>query len=68
MSLIECYEKLQNARPTAFTVSELLREKQLGGGVKLGLKANTNQHFYCGKTYIINRNLCFIGLEFGWCY
>ena len=69
MSLIECYEKLQNARPTAFTISELLREKQLrGGGVKLGSKANTNQHFYCGKTYIINRNLYFIGLEFGWCY
>ena len=32
MSLIECCEMLQNARATAFTVSELLRENQLGAG------------------------------------
>ena len=31
MSLIECYWMLQNARVTAFTVSELLRENQHGG-------------------------------------
>ena len=30
MSLIECYWMLQNARVTAFTVSELLRENQQG--------------------------------------
>ena len=32
MSLIECYWMLQNARVTAFTVSELLREYQKAGG------------------------------------
>ena len=32
MSLIECYWMLQNARVTAFTVFELLRENQLGEG------------------------------------
>ena len=31
MSLIKCYWRLQNARVTAFTVSELLRENQQGG-------------------------------------
>ena len=36
MSLIKCYWILQNARVTPFTTSELLREKQQGGGgVKL---------------------------------
>ena len=35
MSLIECYWMLQNSRVTAFTVFELLRENQLGWGVKL---------------------------------
>ena len=33
-SLIKCFQTLQNARVTAFTVSELLRENQQGG-VKL---------------------------------
>ena len=32
MSLIKCYWMLQNARVTAFTVSELLRKNQQGGG------------------------------------
>ena len=32
MSLIECYWMLQNSRVTAFTVFELLKENQLGGG------------------------------------
>ena len=31
MSPIKCYRKLQNSRVTARTVSELLRENQLGG-------------------------------------
>ena len=35
MSLIKCYWMLRNARFTAFTVFELLRENQRGGGVKL---------------------------------
>ena len=35
MSLIECYWMLQNSRVTTFTVFELLRESQLGGGVKI---------------------------------
>ena len=36
MSLIECYWMLQNSRVTAFTVLELLRETNWGGGgVKL---------------------------------
>ena len=36
MSLIKCYWMLQNARITAFTVFELLKENQQGeGGVKL---------------------------------
>ena len=36
ISLMNCYWVLQNARVTAFTVSELLRENQHGGGrVKL---------------------------------
>ena len=34
MSLIECYWMLQNSRVTTFTVFELLREIQLGGGGK----------------------------------
>ena len=29
---MKCYQMLQNARVTAFTVSELLRENQQGGG------------------------------------
>ena len=32
MSLIECYWMLQNSGVTAFTIFELLREIQLGGG------------------------------------
>ena len=32
MSLIECYWMLQNSRVTAFTVLELLRETNWGGG------------------------------------
>ena len=36
MSLIECYWMLQNARIIAFTVFELLRENQLGGGRRGG--------------------------------
>ena len=35
MSLIECYWMLQNSRVTVFTVFELLRESQLGGGGKI---------------------------------
>ena len=35
MSLIECYWMLQNSRVTTFTVFELLRENQLGGGGKI---------------------------------
>ena len=49
-SLIKCYLMLQNARVTAFTVTELLRENQQGGGgvklpyphpPRLGLKKTT---------------------------
>ena len=32
MSLMKCYRMLQNARVTAFTVSELLRKKRKGEG------------------------------------
>ena len=32
MSLMQCYKIMQNARVTAFTVSEVLRENQLGRG------------------------------------
>ena len=32
MFLLKCYWMLQNARVTAFTISELLRENQQGGG------------------------------------
>ena len=35
MSLMKCYWILQSARVTAFTASELLRENQQGGGLKL---------------------------------
>ena len=35
ISLIKCYEMLQNTRVTAFTVFELLRENQLGGRGKI---------------------------------
>ena len=46
MSLIKCYQMLRNARVAAFTISELLREKQQGGKIthrpaplpKLGLR------------------------------
>ena len=43
MFLIECYWMLQNSRVTAFTVSELLRENQLGiyyaySNTSLGIK------------------------------
>ena len=34
MSLIECYWMLQSSRVTAFVVFELLKENQLGRGVK----------------------------------
>ena len=33
MSLVKCYSMLQNARVTAFTVFQLLRENQQGGKV-----------------------------------
>ena len=36
-SLIKCYWKMQNARVTAFTFSELLTKNQQGGGVELPL-------------------------------
>ena len=36
-SLIKCYWMLQNARVTAFTVSELLRKNQQGSGVVVEL-------------------------------
>ena len=51
-SLIKCYLILQNARVTAFTVTELLRENQQGGGgvklpyphpPRLGLKKTTGK-------------------------
>ena len=53
MSLTKCYWMLQSARVTAFTVSELLRENQQGGGgkitplfppftFKLGLRTDTS--------------------------
>ena len=35
MSLIKCYWMLQNSRVIAFTIFELLREIQLGGGGKI---------------------------------
>ena len=35
MSLTQCYWMLPNSRVTAFTVFELLRENQLGGGGKI---------------------------------
>ena len=38
MSLKKCYWMLQNARNTVFTVSELLKENQKGGGGVGGLK------------------------------
>ena len=37
MSLKKCYCMLQNARVTAFSVSELLKENQQGRGLKLPL-------------------------------
>ena len=37
MSLTECYLMLQDSRVTTFTVFELLRENQLGGGGKITL-------------------------------
>ena len=35
MSIMKCYRTLQNAKVTAFIVSELLREKQLGSKITL---------------------------------
>ena len=61
-------QKVAKCQSYSFYRFWVIKGKPTGGGVKLRLKANTNQHFYCGKTYIINRNLCFIGLEFGWCH
>ena len=52
-SLIKCYRTLQNARVTAFTVSELLRENQQGG-VKLlsptQIRVNNDFEKQKGKT------------------
>ena len=50
MSLTEYYWKLQNSRVTAFIIFELLRENQLGGGVKLApphtqIRVNWNENF-----------------------
>ena len=33
MPVMECYWMLQNARVTAFTISDLLRENQRGGKI-----------------------------------
>ena len=63
MSLIKCYWILQNARVTASTVSELLREYQQGVGSKtthqprLGLKAEGHCLQHLGVTYICCDNM-----------
>ena len=44
-----CYWMLQNARITAFTISELLRKKQLGGKIapsRLGLIPQSGRSFW----------------------
>ena len=65
MSQIECYWMLQKSRITAFTVSELLRKNQLGGGVKLPtptttqirVKKRRGPNFeYLAATHITARN------------
>ena len=43
-SSIKCYWILQNSRVTAFTVSELLRENQYEGEVKLPPPPHTHTH------------------------
>ena len=46
---MKCYSMLQNAKVTAFTVSELLREKQQGGSdnppPRFGLNLKNKQSF-----------------------
>ena len=42
MSLVKCYWMLQNARVTAFTVSELLRENHQGAGITLPPRLGLN--------------------------
>ena len=58
MSLIKCYWMLQNARVTAFTISELLREKQMEK-IKLlppprlmALTLSRNLNSLCKRTFI----------------
>ena len=58
MSLIKCYWMLQNARVTAFTISELLREKQMEK-IKLlppprlmALTLSRNLNPLCKRTFI----------------
>ena len=60
MSLINCYSILQNARVTAFTVSELLRETQQVGKItppppppRLGLKSFVSFKFTLSWQIII---------------
>ena len=46
VSNIKCYWMLQNARVTAFTVSELLREKQQGGGLTSTIRVKDVNYFH----------------------
>ena len=59
MSLIECYWMLQNSRVIAFSVFELLRENQLGGGNQLTgfyMKVTLTLNGLIGHLPFINKN------------
>ena len=71
MSLAKCYWKLQNARVTAFTVSELIGENQQGGGAT-GLNSchflmtlKVVQHkefFFFGKLWKLNWGFIYLDI------
>ena len=65
MSLIKCYWMLQNARVTAFTISELLRENQKGGKFIIVIVVSKVVFFLCQvkKLFQMIIHLFLLGLQ-----
>ena len=65
MYLIKCYWILQNARVTAFTISELLRENQKGGKVIIVIVVSKVVFYLCQvkKIFQMIIHLFLLGLQ-----